>query len=67
MMGKQKDAFFAPNRIRTSSQDRRADEFERAAKRGREHVYGDHLAAWGDLIFRDEAGVFTVDLVKFPG
>ena len=60
------DAFFVPNRLRTNLQDGWADEFERAAKRGLEHVYGEQLADWGELVFRNEAGVFTVNLARSP-
>lgn len=60
------DAFFVPNRLRRTPQDVWQDSFERAAKRGLEHVYGEHLADWGELVFRNEAGIFTVNLAKSP-
>lgn len=61
------DAFFIPNRLRTTFQNAWADGFEQATRRGLEHVYGEHLADWGELIFRDEAGIFTINLAKTPG
>ena len=61
------DAFFVPNRLRTTFQNAWADEFEQAARRGLEHVYGEHLADWGELIFRNEAGIFSTSLAKAPG
>lgn len=61
------DAFFVPNRLRTTSQNAWLDEFERATRRGIEHVYGEHLAEWGELIFRNEAGVFSTSLARAPG
>lgn len=61
------DAFFVPNRLRRTLQDVWQDSFERAAKRGLEHVYGEHLADWGELIFRNEAGIFSTSLAEAPG
>ena len=61
------DAFFVPNRLQRTSHDAWLDKLERAAKRGVEHVYGEHLAAWGELIFRNEAGIFSTSLARAPG
>ena len=61
------DAFFVPNSLRTTFHDTWLAKLERAAKRGAEHVYGEHLAAWGELIFRNEAGIFSTSLAKAPG
>lgn len=61
------DAFFVPNSLRVTFPDAWLDQFERAAKRGVEHAYGEHLAAWGELIFRNEAGIFSTSLAKAPG
>ncbi len=61
------DAFFIPNRLRMTSQNVWLDEFEQMTRRGIEHVYGEHLPDWGELIFRNEAGIFTTSLAKAPG
>ena len=61
------DAFFIPNRLRTVSQNIWLDEFEKMTRRGIEHVYGEHLPDWGELIFRNEAGIFATSLAKAPG
>ena len=60
------DAFYIPNRLRTGPQ-MWPDEFERAAKRGLEHVYGEQYPDWGELIFRNEDGIFTTSLARAPG
>ena len=60
------DAFYIPNRLRTGPQ-MWPDEFERAAKRGLEHVYGEQYPEWGELIFRNEDGIFTASLARAPG
>ena len=61
------DAFFIPNRLRMTSQNVWLDEFEQMTRRGIEHVYGEHLADWGELIFRNEAGIFSTSLAKASG
>lgn len=61
------DTFFVPNRLRTTFHNAWAHEFEQATKRGLEHVYGEQLSDWGELIFRNEAGIFTTSLAKAPG
>jgi len=61
------DAFFVPNRLRTTFQNVWADELEQATRRGLEHVYGEYLVDWGELIFRNEAGIFSTGLAKAPG
>lgn len=61
------DAFFVPNRLRRTPQNVWQDSFERAAKRGLEHVYSEHLADWGELIFRNEADIFSISLAETPG
>ncbi len=61
------DAFFVPNRLREAPENAWLDEFERATRRGIEHVYGEHLADWGELIFRNAAGIFATSLAKAPG
>ncbi len=61
------DAFFVPNRLRINPENAWLDEFERTTRRGIEHAYGEHLADWGELIFRNEAGIFTINLAKTPG
>lgn len=61
------DAFFIPNSLRLTSHDAWLGKLEQAAKRGLEHVYGEHLADWGELVFRNEAGIFATSLAKTPG
>ena len=61
------DAFFIPNSLRATAHDAWLAKLEQAAKRGLEHAYGEHLAAWGELIFRNEAGIFSTSLAKAPG
>lgn len=60
------DAFFVPNRFRAGPQIW-PDEFERAARRGIEHVHGAHLSDWGELIFRNADGIYSTSLAKAPG
>lgn len=60
------DAFFIPNRFRTEPQAW-PDEFEEAARRGLEYVYGERFSDWGELIFRNEDGVYSTSLAKAPG
>ena len=61
------DAFFIPNSLRITPYDAWLGKLEQAAKRGLEHAYGEHLADWGELIFRNEAGIFSTSLAKAPG
>ena len=61
------DAFFVPNSLRVTAHDAWLAELERATKRGAEHVYGEHLVDWGELIFRNEAGIFSTSLARAPG
>ncbi len=61
------DAFFVPNSLRVTFHNAWLDKLERATKRGVEHVYGEHLADWGELIFRNEAGIFSTSLARAPG
>ena len=61
------DAFFIPNSLRLTSHNAWIGKLEQAAKRGLEHVYGEHLADWGELVCRNEAGIFSTSLAKAPG
>ena len=61
------DAFFIPNRLRVTFHNAWLDEFEQVTRRGIEHVYGEQLADWGELVFRNEADIFTTSLARVPG
>ena len=41
--------------------------FEQAARQGIEHVHGEGLGDWGELIFRNDAGVYSTSLARAPG
>ena len=61
------DAFFVPGHLRTSSHNAWLSKLEGAAQRGMTHAYGEQLTGWGELIFRNEAGIFSTSLATAPG
>ena len=60
------DRFFVPNRLRPTPNSAWQATFEKAARRGLEHVYGEQLSTWGELIHRSEAGIFSTSLAQSP-